>query len=67
MSDYTETAFLNDLIKQMGIGINISRIYPRGHPSLKPIVKRVKILLREAPIEQESISLVIVEDVIMIG
>ncbi|MGB3342251.1 MAG: HEAT repeat domain-containing protein [bacterium] len=56
----------NDLIKQIGLGINISKTYPKGHPSLMPVVKRLRILLREVPIEQESISLVIVEDVIMI-
>jgi len=59
--------FLNDLIKQIGLGANISKTYPKGHPSLMPIVKRLRILLREVPIEQETISLVIVEDIIMIG
>lgn len=57
---------LNDLIKQIGLGMNISKTYPKGHPSLMPVVKRLRILLREVPIEQESISLVIVEDIIMI-
>lgn len=60
------TRFHHDLIKQIGLGINISRTYPKGHPSLLPVVKRFRILLKEMPIEQESISLVVVEDVIMI-
>ncbi|OGC43245.1 hypothetical protein A2Y85_08435 [candidate division WOR-3 bacterium RBG_13_43_14] len=59
-------AFCIDFIKQMGIGINITRTYPKGHPSLMPIVKRLHLLLKEVPIEQETISMVIVEDVIMI-
>ena len=65
MADYS-IKFLNDLIKQIGLGFNISKTYPKGHPSLLPVVKRLRILLREVPIEQETISLVIVEDVIMI-
>lgn len=59
--------FQSDLIKQIGLGINIARTYPKGHPSLKPVVLRLKILLKEIPIEEESISLVVIEDVIMIG
>lgn len=65
MADYS-MKFLNDLIKQIGLGFNISKTYPKGHPSLLPVVKRLRLLLREVPIEQEAISLVIVEDVIMI-
>src|SRR4030042_5894415 len=57
-------AFCIDFIKQMGIGVNITRTYPKGHPSLMPIVKRLHLLLKEVPIEQETISMVIVEDVI---
>jgi len=56
----------NDIIKQLGIGINISRSYPSGHPSLLPIVQRLKILFKELPIEKETISLVVIEDVIVI-
>ncbi len=59
-------AFCVDLIKQIGIGINIIRTYPKGHPSLMPVVRRLRLLLKEVPIEQETISLVIIEDVIMI-
>ncbi|MEO0185378.1 MAG: HEAT repeat domain-containing protein, partial [candidate division WOR-3 bacterium] len=59
--------FKLEFIKQLGLGINISRIYPKGHPSLEPVVQRIKILLKEIPIEQESISIVVVEDVLMIG
>lgn len=59
--------FLDDLIKQIGLGVNISKTYPKGHPSLMPVVKHLRILLREVPIEQETISLVIIEDKIMIG
>lgn len=66
MAEYSQK-FLNDLIKQIGLGINISRTYPKGHPSLQPVIQRLRILLKEIPIEEESISLVIIEDVIMIG
>ena len=66
MADYS-TPYLNDLIKQIGLGMNISKTYPRGHPSLIPVVQRLRILLKEIPIEEESISLVVVEDIIMIG
>jgi len=66
MADRT-TQFQSDLIKQIGLGINIARTYPKGHPSLKPVVLRLKILLKEIPIEEESISLVVIEDIIMIG
>ncbi len=59
--------FILEFIKQLGLGINISRIYPKGHPSLEPVVQRIKIMLKEIPIEQESISVVVVEDVLMIG
>jgi HEAT repeat protein len=65
MTDYS-IKFQNDLIKQIGLGINISKTYPKGHPSLQPVVQRLRILLKETPIEQESISLVIIEDIIMI-
>lgn len=66
MADYS-VKFLNDLIKQIGLGVNIAKTYPKGHPSLIPIVKHLRILLREVPIEQETISLVIGEEIIMIG
>jgi len=66
MADYS-TPYLNDLIKQIGLGMNISKTYPKGHPSLIPVVQRLRILLKEIPIEEESISLVVVEDIIMIG
>ncbi len=60
------SVFRSDLIKQIGLGINISKTYPKGHPSLIPVIRRLKILLKEIPIEQESVSMVVVEDVIMI-
>ena len=66
MADYS-VKFLNDLIKQIGLGINVSRTYPKGHPSLQPVVQRLRILLKEVPIEERSISLVVMEDIIMIG
>lgn len=58
--------FHGDIIKQIGLGINIARTYPKGHPSLHPVVLRLRILLKEIPIEEESISLVVIEDIIMI-
>jgi hypothetical protein len=58
--------FYNDLLKQIGVGINIARAYPKGHPSMQPIVQRLRILLKEIPIEKDSISMVVIEDVIMI-
>lgn len=67
MAGAQSVEFKLEFIKQLGLGINISRIYPKGHPSLEPVVKRIKILLKEVPIEQESISIVVVEDVLMIG
>jgi len=67
MADEQSIEFKLEFIKQLGLGINISRIYPKGHPSLEPVVQRIKILLKEIPIEQESISIVVVEDVLMIG
>ncbi|MGQ9817389.1 MAG: HEAT repeat domain-containing protein [bacterium] len=67
MTDEQSVEFKLEFIKQLGLGINISRIYPKGHPSLEPVVQRIKILLKEVPIEQESISIVVVEDVLMIG
>ncbi len=67
MADEQSLEFKIEFIKQLGLGINISRIYPKGHPSLEPVVQRIKILLKEIPLEQESVSLVVVEDVIMIG
>jgi len=66
MAEYT-IKFLNDLIKQIGLGINVSRTYPKGHPSLQPVVQRLRILLKEVPIEERSVSLVVMEDSIMIG
>ncbi|MEO0226431.1 MAG: HEAT repeat domain-containing protein [candidate division WOR-3 bacterium] len=58
--------FYHEFIKQIGLGINISRIYPKGHPSLEPVVQRLKILLKELPLEKESISIVVIEDILMI-
>jgi HEAT repeat protein len=66
MADYT-LKYLNDFIKQIGLGINISRTYPKGHPSLQPVVQRLRILLKEVPIEEQSVTLVVMEDIIMIG
>jgi hypothetical protein len=66
MADLT-SQFHAEFIKQIGLGINISRTYPKGHPSLMPIIQKVKIMLKEVPMEKESLSLVIIEDVIMIA
>ncbi len=65
MADLT-SQFHAEFIKQIGLGVNISRTYPKGHPSLMPIVQKVKIMLKEVPMEKESLSMVIIEDVIMI-
>ncbi len=65
MADYT-TQFHNDIIKVVGRGMNISRTYPKGHPSLQPVIRRLKVLLKEVPMELESVSLVVIEDVINI-
>jgi len=62
----TTQDFNNEFIKQIGLGTGISRTYPKGHPSLLPVIQRLKILLKEIPLEKESISLVVVEDIIMI-
>ena len=66
MIDKKFSGFHADFIKQVGLGINISRTYPKGHPSLLPVIRRLKVLLKEVPIDQESISLIVIEDVIMI-
>ena len=58
--------FYNDVLKQIGVGINIARAYPKGHPSMQPVVQRLRILLKEIPIEKDAVSLVVIEDVIMI-
>lgn len=58
--------FNTEFIKQIGLGANISRTYPKGHPSLLPIIQRLKVLIKEVPLEKEALSLVVVEDVIMI-
>jgi HEAT repeat protein len=55
-----------DFIKQVGLGINISRTYPKGHPSMVPVIQRLKVLLKEVPIDKESISLILIENVIQI-
>ncbi len=66
MKDKQLSEFHTEIIKQVGLGINISRTYPKGHPSLAPVVQRLKLLLKEIPLEKEAISLVIMEDVIVI-
>ncbi len=58
--------FNTEFIKQIGLGANICRTYPKGHPSLLPIIQRLKVLIKEVPLEKEALSLVVVEDVIMI-
>jgi len=65
MADYSKK-FHQELIKAIGTGISISRTYPKGHPKLLPVVRKLRVLLREIPMEQDSISLVVIEDVIMI-
>ncbi len=65
MAEYSKELH-HELIKVIGLGINISRTYPKGHPKILPVVQRLKILLKEIPMEQDSISLVVLEDVIMI-
>ncbi len=67
MTEAQTIEFKTDFIKQLGLGINICRIYPKGHPSLEPVVQRIKILMKELPMEQESISVVVIEDVLMMG
>uniref|UniRef100_A0A7C6ELT2 HEAT repeat domain-containing protein n=1 Tax=candidate division WOR-3 bacterium TaxID=2052148 RepID=A0A7C6ELT2_UNCW3 len=67
MPDNQTLEFKTEFIKQLGLGINICRIYPKGHPSLEPVIQRIKILLKELPIEQESVSIVVIEDVLMMG
>lgn len=62
----TTQEFNNEFIKQIGLGVGVSRTYPKGHPSLLPVIQRLKILLKEIPLEKESISMVVVEDIIMI-
>jgi len=62
----TTQEFNNEFIKQIGLGVGVSRTYPRGHPSLLPVIQHLKVLLKEIPLERESISMVVVEDVIMI-
>uniref|UniRef100_A0A7C4TGF0 HEAT repeat domain-containing protein n=1 Tax=candidate division WOR-3 bacterium TaxID=2052148 RepID=A0A7C4TGF0_UNCW3 len=66
MAEILDIEFYNDFIKQIGLGINISKLYPRGHPSLIPVVQRLKLLLKELPLEKESLSVVVIEDVLMI-
>lgn len=58
--------FCTDIIKQIGLGVNTSRIYPQGHPSMVPIIQRIKILLKEVPLGTDELSVIIVEGVIMI-
>jgi len=58
--------FNTEFIKQIGLGVGISRTYPKGHPSLLPVIQRLKVLLKEIPLEKESLSLVVMEDVLMI-
>ena len=60
------SSFHIDFIKQVGLGINISRTYPKGHPSLAPVIERLKLTLKETPLEKESISLILVEDVFIV-
>jgi HEAT repeat protein len=62
----TTQEFNNEFIKQIGLGVGISRTYPKGHPSLLPVIQRLKVLLKEIPLEKESLSLVVIEDVLMI-
>jgi len=65
MADYSKK-FHHELIKVIGTGISITRTYPKGHPKLLPVVRKLRVLLREIPMEQDSVSLVVIEDVIMI-
>jgi hypothetical protein len=58
--------FNTEFIKQIGLGVGISRTYPKGHPSLLPVIQRLKVLLKEIPLEKESLSLIVMEDVLMI-
>ncbi|MCX7995030.1 MAG: HEAT repeat domain-containing protein [candidate division WOR-3 bacterium] len=67
MSAGQSIEFKSEFIKQLALGINICRIYPKGHPSLEPVVQRIKLMLKELPLDQETISVVVIEDVLMIG
>jgi len=66
MTNKEISSFHIDFIKHVGLGINISRTYPKGHPSLAPVIERLKLTLKETPLEKESISLILVEDVLMV-
>lgn len=61
-----DARYYSELVKQIGLGLNICRTYPKGHPSLIPIVQKIKLMLKELPLDKESISMVVMEDSIMI-
>jgi len=56
---------LIDIIKQMGIGMNFSRSYPKGHPGLDPILSKILSFLKEIPQDHEQVALCLIENVIL--
>ncbi|HIE05467.1 MAG TPA: hypothetical protein EYP58_01560 [bacterium (Candidatus Stahlbacteria)] len=55
-----------DFVKNLGIGINISRMYPSGHPSLDATVGRIYDLVQEIFNYLDEISIYVLENIIFI-
>lgn len=64
MADISKDLLLN-IIKQVGIGMNFCRSYPKDHPGLEPIVSKSLSLIKEMPPDRDEISLCMIENVIL--
>ncbi len=56
---------LIEIIKQVGLGINFCRSYPKGHPGLEPIIAKTLELVKEIPQEKEEIAMCLIENVVL--
>ncbi len=56
---------LIEIVKQIGIGINFCRSYPKDHPGLEPIVSRLLGLFKEIPSDRSEISFCLIENIIL--
>ncbi|RKX69483.1 hypothetical protein DRP53_08075 [candidate division WOR-3 bacterium] len=54
----------SDFIKNLGIGINISRMYPSGHPSLDATLGRIYDLAQEIFNYSDEFSIYVLENII---
>ncbi len=64
MSELSKDLLLN-IVKQIGLGINFCRSYPKGHPGIEPIIAKALTLFKEIPSDRSEIAMCMIENIIL--